>query len=83
MFRDTFGFRKSNASFQERVTFRFADYSFDITGNPYFQNDFYILFNLAVGGSFTGIYDIEGITAVKDGQTASMYIDWIKVTKIN
>ena len=58
-------------------------HSFDITGNPYFQNDFYILFNLAVGGSFTGIYDIEGITALKDGQTASMYIDWIKVTKIN
>lgn len=26
--RDTFGFRKSNASFQERVTFRFADYIF-------------------------------------------------------
>lgn len=32
MFRDTFGFRKSNASFQERVTFRFADYS----GEPRF-----------------------------------------------
>ena len=56
---------------------------YDITGNPYFHNDFYILFNLAVGGSFTGIYDIEGLTALKDGQTASMYIDWIKVTTTN
>ena len=44
---------------------------------------FFILFNLAVGGAFTGIYDAEGISALKDGQTASMYIDWIKVSKIN
>ena len=58
-------------------------HSFDITDNAYFHSDFFILFNLAVGGAFTGIYDAEGISALKDGQTASMYIDWIKVSKIN
>ena len=45
----------------------------------YFQGDFYLLFNLAVGGSFTGITDVEGITALKEGERASMYIDWVKV----
>ncbi len=58
-------------------------HSFDISDNTYFHSDFFILFNLAVGGSFTGICDIEGITALQDGQEASMYVDWIKVTKIN
>lgn len=57
-------------------------HSFNTTGNTYFQDDFYILFNLAVGGSFTGIFDVGGVTALKDGQSVSMYIDWIKVTKI-
>ncbi len=58
-------------------------HSFDISDNTYFHSDFFVLFNLAVGGLFTGINDIEGITALQDGQAASMYIDWIKVTKIN
>lgn len=53
--------------------------TFATKDNPYFQNDFFILFNLAVGGSFTGITNISGITALKEGQKAVMYIDWIKI----
>ncbi|MDA3893394.1 MAG: T9SS type A sorting domain-containing protein [Salinivirgaceae bacterium] len=36
----------------------------------------YILFNLAVGGSFTGIHNANDITAPIP---ASMYVDWVKV----
>lgn len=58
-------------------------HTFNISDNSYFHSDFYILLNLAVGGAFTNIYNAEDITALKDGQTNSMYIDWIKVTEIN
>ena len=44
---------------------------------PYFHHDFYILFNLAVGGYFTGILDPERITAL--GDRAAMYVDFVKV----
>jgi beta-glucanase (GH16 family) len=46
----------------------------------YFQKDFFILFNLAVGGNFPGIWDINGITALANGD-AHMYIDYIIVSK--
>lgn len=58
-------------------------HSFNISGNTYLQDNFYILFNLAVGGTFTGITDIKDITAIKEGEQASMYIDWVKVSKLN
>ena len=45
----------------------------------YFHDNCYVLFNLAVGGAFPGITDVEGITAIKEGEKARMYIDWIKV----
>lgn len=45
----------------------------------YFHHNFYILFNLAVGGNFPNITDIDAITALKDGEKVNMYIDWIKV----
>ena len=48
-------------------------YSFNIKDNPYFHDNFFILFNLAVGGTFTGITDSNQI----------MYIDWVKLTKHN
>lgn len=57
--------------------------TFDISKNSerygYFHDHFYLLFNLAVGGSFTGITDINNITALKDGEKVSMYIDWVKI----
>lgn len=53
--------------------------TFQIKDNPYFHDNFYILLNLAVGGSFTGITDQSKITALKEGQKAVMYIDWIRI----
>jgi beta-glucanase (GH16 family) len=44
----------------------------------YFHKQFFIVFNLAVGGTFSGITNIEQITALKDGE-AKMYIDYVKV----
>lgn len=55
--------------------------TFAIKDNPYFHDNFFILFNLAVGGTFTDILDSSGITALKDGEKASMYIDWVKIIK--
>lgn len=58
-------------------------YSFDISKGSeaygYFHDNFYILFNLAVGGAFPGITDIDKITALKDGEKVNMYIDWVKI----
>ncbi|MDE6277470.1 MAG: glycoside hydrolase family 16 protein [Muribaculaceae bacterium] len=47
----------------------------------YFHKEFFILFNLAVGGNFPGIYDANRITALNDenGQKASMYINYVKI----
>ncbi len=46
----------------------------------YFHKDYYILLNLAVGGSFMGIYDASGITALpSDGSEAYMYVDYVRV----
>jgi len=44
----------------------------------YFHKQFFIVFNLAVGGNFTGIHDVNKITALKDGE-AKMYVDFVKV----
>ncbi|MBQ9678965.1 MAG: glycoside hydrolase family 16 protein [Prevotella sp.] len=46
----------------------------------YFQKPFYFLFNLAVGGTFTNIYDPAQITALPNaGDEAKMYVDWVRV----
>lgn len=47
------------------------------TGN-YFHHDFFVVYDLAVGGNFPGIWDAAGITAVGD-EPVSMYIDFVKV----
>jgi len=38
----------------------------------------FIIANLAVGGNFPGIYNVNSITALSDGP-ALMYIDWIRI----
>lgn len=38
----------------------------------------FIIANLAVGGNFPGIFDINNITALANG-ARSMYIDWIRI----
>ena len=51
-----------------------ADYNRQLVfGKPNF-----IIANVAVGGNFPGIYNIDGITALASGPR-SMYIDWIRI----
>lgn len=47
----------------------------------YFHKENFILFNLAIGGNFPGIWDANGITALNEGngQSQSMYINYVKV----
>lgn len=56
--------------------------TFDITDNPYFHDHFYLILDLAAGGNFTGISRAADITALPDGATAKMYVDWVKVYKL-
>jgi beta-glucanase (GH16 family) len=48
----------------------------------YFHKDFFILFNLAVGGNFPQIWDIDKITALSGGE-AKMYVDFVRVYQKN
>ena len=46
----------------------------------YFQKPFFFIFNVAVGGNYTGIYNANGITALPNaGDEAKMYVDWVRV----
>lgn len=61
-------------------------FEMDITGTDgdwavghYFHHDFFILFNVAVGGHFTGILQPAGITAFPESGHVSMYVDYVKV----
>ena len=55
-----------------------------MSAGHYFQKPFYFLFNLAVGGTFTNIYDPNGITALPNaGDEAKMYVDWVRVYQKN
>lgn len=44
----------------------------------YFRKPFYLIFNVAVGGTYSEIYDINKITAFNDGE-AKMYVDYVRV----
>jgi beta-glucanase (GH16 family) len=48
----------------------------------YFHRPFFIILNLAVGGDFPEIYDIDTITALNGANNyeAKMYVDYIQVT---
>jgi len=55
----------------------------DVAGNSahYFNLPFYVIFNLAIGGNFTGITgnsNIGKITALANGD-ANMYVDYVRV----
>ena len=52
----------------------------DVAGNAahYFHKPFFVIFNLAIGGNFTGIYDISKITALSNGDM-NMYVDYVRV----
>lgn len=53
------------------------------TNSPgyYFHKENFILFNLAVGGNFPGIWDINQITALNESNDyqASMYVNYVKI----
>ncbi len=44
----------------------------------YFQHNFFIIYNLAVGGYFSNILSPDGITAVGN-HDVNMYVDWVRV----
>jgi len=50
----------------------------------YFTKPFFVLVNLAIGGSFTGINNINNVTALNaaNNYTAKMYIDYVKVYQL-
>lgn len=47
----------------------------------YFHKDNFILFNLAVGGDFTGLHSASDITSLSDGNNneASMYVNYVRI----
>ena len=63
----------------DEVKFKTFDISPLSGRQEYFQSPYFILFNLAVGGAFPNIHDLSELTALKDGEKAYMYIDWVKV----
>lgn len=52
----------------------------NVANNParYFHKEFFVIFNLAVGGNFTKIRNIDNITALKEGD-AKMYVDYVRM----
>jgi len=57
----------------------------DAAPGKYFHKPFFIIFNLAVGGNYTGISDINNITALNadNNYTSSFYIDYVRVYQKN
>lgn len=44
----------------------------------YFNKPFFILFNLAIGGKYTNLFEPDQISAIKD-RPVRMYVDYVKV----
>lgn len=74
MYVDLDKYPSSSPYYEMGITSREDDWG---TGY-YFNHDFFILFNLAVGGHFTGILDPGAISALASGE-ARMYVDYVKV----
>ncbi|MDR1974180.1 MAG: glycoside hydrolase family 16 protein [Bacteroidales bacterium] len=55
-----------------------SDKSSDYSPGNYFHKEFFIIFNIAVGGNFPKILDIAGITALSSGE-AKMYVDFVRI----
>lgn len=54
------------------------DKSSNMSPGNYFHHDFFLLFNLAVGGNFPQLYNKEEITALQQSE-AKMYVNFVKV----
>jgi beta-glucanase (GH16 family) len=64
--------------FQMNISSTNDDRGGQYDGYNYFRHPFFVIFNLAIGGNFPGIFNIDNITALNAGD-AKMYIDFIKV----
>lgn len=74
MYLDQDKYPDAEPYFQMSISDRNGDWA---TGN-YFHKPFFVLFNLAVGGSFPQIWDINAVTALASGE-ACMYVDFVKI----
>ena len=50
----------------------------DTNPGKYFHKPNFLLLNLAIGGNFPGIWNINQITALQSGEK-KMYIDWVRI----
>ena len=68
----------TNVSYYEM---RIDVYNGDYPVGNYFHKPFFMIFNLAVGGDFSQIYDIGKITALnlENQYEANMYVDFVRV----
>ncbi len=80
MYYDLEGYKNGPKNRARYYTLNIAPSDDAMTPGHYFQKPFYFLFNLAVGGTFTNIYNPSGITALPNaGDEAKMYVDWVRV----
>ena len=49
----------------------------------YFRQSFFVLFNLAVGGTYTGINNVNNVTAFNSTPEPKMYVDYVRVYQKN
>lgn len=59
-------------------TLDIKDKSSETSAGNYFHQEFYVLLNLAIGGSYTGITWNDGITALQSGEQ-KMYVDYVRL----
>ncbi len=59
-----------------------SDKSTETSSGNYFQKEFFIILNHAVGGNFPQIWDIANVTALSSGE-AKMFIDFVRVYQKN
>lgn len=72
--------RDTNPDAKPYYSIGIADRSDALSMGHYFHHDFFVIFNLAVGGYFTGITDPKDITALPHKHSkAQMYIDWVRL----
>ena len=55
-----------------------SDRSLNTSPGNYFNKQFYLLVNLAIGGNFTGVHDRAAVTALNSGEK-KMYVDYIRL----
>lgn len=73
-----FSIRSKSKARYFSATIRPSDNAADV--GHYFQKPFFFIFNVAVGGNYTGIYNANGITALPNaGDEAKMFVDWVRV----